>query len=122
MEPYYKRIEKPYFGEINENDCVDVVGYNGRNQRLSTISHLSPQPGPSSSSAAAAASSSRHHAAAAAVAAAAALCLSPQHPLNAAAAAAAAAAAGQPLYHQPDLYRRWDDISSLFDISITHFR
>lgn len=65
------------------------LDYSARNNRHA---HLSPQPGPSS----------RHQAAAAAVAAAAALCLSPQHPLN----AAAAAAAGQPLYHQPDLYRR----------------
>ena len=87
----YYSIDTGHFAPLGpvKTDVYGLLGYSGRSNRHA---HLSPQPGPSS----------RHQAAAVAAAAAAALCLSPQHPLN----AAAVAAAGQPLYHQPDLYRR----------------
>jgi hypothetical protein len=88
----YYSIDTGHFAPLGpvKTDVYGLLGFSSRSNRHA---HLSPQPGPSS----------RHQAAAAvAAAAAAALCLSPQHQLN----AAAAAAAGQPLYHQPDLYRR----------------
>lgn len=64
-----------------------------------STAHLSPQPLGHASHAAAHAAAAVH----AAAAAAAHTRLSPQHPHQ---LAAAAAAAGQPLYHQSDLYRR----------------